>query len=84
MTLINMKRPQDIFVNPFLMLKNWLDTTTPLERGVYTQKLNQDLGKALSVAREIENAKGLIESYHVKANRQNFEVIKDEKPNNKQ
>ena len=59
------------------------DTTSPMDRGVYTEKLNQDLGKALSVAREIENAKGLIEQYHNKANRQNYEVLKDDDSSNK-
>ena len=54
-----------------------------MDRGVYTEKLNQDLGKALSVAREIENAKGLIEMAHAKANRQNFEVLKEDDSSNK-
>ena len=53
------------------------DTTTPADRGVYTDRLDKDLAKALNVAKEIENAKGLIESYHVNANRHNFESLDD-------
>ena len=51
------------------------DTTTPADRGVYTDRLDKDLAKALNVAKEIENAKGLIENYHMNANRHNYESL---------
>lgn len=57
------------------------DTTSPADRGVYTDRLDKDLSKALNVAKEIENAKGLIENYHTQANRQNFEVLKKDVQN---
>ena len=57
------------------------DTTSPADRGVYTDRLDKDLSKALNVAKEIENAKGLIENYHTQANRQNFEVLKEDVQN---
>ena len=53
------------------------DTTTPADRGVYTDRLDKDLAKALNVAKEIENAKGLIENYHMNANRHNYESLDD-------
>ena len=60
------------------------DTTYPADRGVYTERLDKDLSKALSVAKEIENAKTLVETYHTNANRQNYEVIKDDGVNGKE
>ena len=48
-----------------------------------TERLDKDLAKALNVAKEIEAAKDLIEAYHTKANRQNYEVLKDETDNSK-
>ena len=60
------------------------DTTSPADRGVYTERLDKDLSKALSVAKEIENAKTLVETYHTNANRQNYEVIKDDSVNDKE
>ena len=64
-------------------LINNFDTTSPADRGVYTERLDNDLAKALNVAKEIENAKGLIEDYHAKANRQNYEQLKDDSQNKK-
>ena len=49
------------------------------ERTVMTDKLDHDLSKALSFAKEIENAKELIEAYHASANARNFETIQNEK-----
>ena len=59
-------------------LLNSYDTLTIEEKGILTERLDKDLAKALNVAKEIEAAKDLIEAYHTKANRQNYEVIKDE------
>ena len=53
---------------------------TPEEKGVLYETLNRDLGKALNVAKEIEAAKNMSEQYHSQANRQNFEVIKEDTP----
>ena len=64
-------------------LLNSYDTLTPEERGILTERLDKDLAKALNVAKEIEAAKDLIEAYHTKANRQNYEVLKDETNNPK-
>ena len=69
--------------------KSLIDTKTLLtkydalsveEKNVMYTQLDKDLSKALNVAKEIENAKDLIEAYHNQANRQNFEEIKKEKP----
>ena len=65
------------------MLMQKYDELSVDEKAVMYERLNADLGKALNVAKEIESAKGLIEQYHAKANRQNYEVIKDEKTNKK-
>ena len=59
------------------------DTLSPADRDVLTAGLDKDLAKALNVAKEIEQAKGLIEAYHSQANRQNFEVLVDENGNAK-
>ena len=64
-------------------LLNSYDTLTPEERGILTERLDKDLAKALNVSKEIEAAKDLIEAYHTKANRQNYEVLKDETDNSK-
>ena len=64
-------------------LINSYDTLTAEERGILTERLDKDLAKALNVAKEIEAAKDLIEAYHTKANRQNYEVLKDETENTK-
>ena len=53
---------------------------SPEEKGVLYENLNRDLGKALNVAKEIEAAKNMSEQYHSQANRQNFEVVKEDKP----
>lgn len=53
---------------------------TPEQKGVLYENLNRDLGKALNVAKEIEAAKNMSEQYHSQANRQNFEVVKEDKP----
>lgn len=65
------------------LMKNY-DALTEGEKSVMYERLNADLGKALNVAKEIENAKGLIEQYHSKANKQNYEVLKEDKPNKKE
>lgn len=52
---------------------------TPEQKSVLYENLNRDLGKALNVAKEIEAAKNMSEQYHSQANRQNFEVIKEDK-----
>ena len=59
------------------------DTLSPADRDVLTAGLDKDLAKALNVAKEIEQAKGLIEAYHAQANRHNFEVLVDENSDNK-
>ena len=53
------------------------------EKSVVYERLNQELGKALNVAKEIEEAKSLSEKYHTQANKQNFEVLKDDNKNKK-
>lgn len=61
-----------------VLLNKW-ETITPEDKSVYTERLDHDLSKALSVAKEIETAKQLVDEYHNKANRQNYEVLKEEK-----
>ena len=53
------------------------------EKEVLYQQLDKDLSKALNVAKEIEAAKQLIDNYHLKANKQNYEVSVDENKANK-
>ena len=65
------------------LMKNY-DVLNEGEKSVMYERLNADLGKALNVSKEIENAKGLIEQYHSKANKQNYEVLKEDKPNKKE
>lgn len=60
-----------------VLIKRW-DSITIEEKSACTEKLNLDLSKALNVAREIENAKDLIDQYHYKANRKNYEKIVDD------
>ena len=60
------------------LLNNW-DTISPEDKGAYTDHLDKDLNKALSVAKEIETAKQLSEEYHAKANKQNYESISEDK-----
>ena len=57
-----------------LLIKNY-DITSKEERSVYIDRLDKDLAKALNVAKEIEHAKGLIENYHMNANRHNYESL---------
>ncbi len=64
------------------LVKKW-DTISIEDKSVFTDKLDKDLSKALNVAKEIENAKELIEQYHNKANRSNYEVLQEEKPDKK-
>ena len=59
------------------MLNKW-ENITPEEKSVYTERLDADLRKALSVAKEIQNAKQLVDEYHDKANCQNYEVLKED------
>ena len=56
---------------------------SPEEKGVLYEKLNSDLGKALNVAKEIEEAKTMSEQYHSQANRHNYESIEPEKKDKK-
>ena len=60
-----------------LLLKKW-DELSIDDKSAYTEQLNHDLSKALNVAKEIENAKSVSESYYQKANIRNFEVLEDE------
>ena len=64
------------------LLSKW-DEITPEDKSVYADRLDKDLSKALNVAREIEDAKDLIEKHHVEANRQNYEVLKDDEKDGK-
>ena len=64
-------------------LLNEYDHLTPEEKSVITDRLDKDLAKALNVAKEIENAKDLIEAYHATANKKNYETLKDDKPSKK-
>ena len=64
------------------LMKNY-DALSPAEKSVMYERLNADLGKALNVAKEIENAKGLIDQYHMSANRKNFETLDEGKKNKK-
>ena len=59
------------------LIKKW-DTISVEDKSAYIEKLNMDFNKALNVAREIENAKELVEQYHMKANRKNYETIVDD------
>lgn len=62
------------------LLAQW-ETVTPEDKSVFYERLDKDLSKALNVAKEIENAKELIEQYHNKANRRNYEVLEDDSSN---
>ena len=64
-------------------LMNNYDTLSEGDKSVMYERLNADLGKALNVAKEIENAKGLIDQYHKNANRKNFETLTEDKKENK-
>ena len=64
------------------LIKKW-QTITVEDKSVFIEKLNADLNKALSVAKEIETAKEISEQYHEKANRQNYEKVVEEKPSKK-
>ena len=65
-----------------VLMEKYNDLTLE-QKGVLYENLNRDLGKALNVAKEIEAAKNMSEQYHSQANRQNFEVVKEDKPKNK-
>lgn len=56
------------------------DSLSLEDKNVMYDRLDKDLAKALNVAREIENAKMLIEEYHNQANRKNYETIQEDKP----
>ena len=60
------------------LLKDY-DELSLEDKNVMYDRLDKDLSKALNVAKEIENAKDLIEEYHNKANRKNYETIQEEK-----
>ena len=60
------------------LIKKW-DNISIEDKSAFTEKLNLDLAKALNVAREIENAKELVDQYHMTANRKNYETIVDDK-----
>ena len=55
------------------LIKKWENISVE-DKSAFTEKLNLDLAKALNVAREIENAKELIEKYHMSANKKNYET----------
>ena len=63
------------------LLNNW-DKITPEDKGVYSDRLDKDLAKALNVAKEIENAKQLSEQYHNSANKKNYETLEDDSSKN--
>lgn len=65
-------------------LMNNYDTLSEGDKSVMYERLNADLGKALNVAKEIENAKGLIDQYHKNANRKNFETLAEDKKDKKE
>ncbi len=65
------------------VLMNNYDTLSEGDKSVMYERLNTDLGKALNVAKEIENAKGLIDQYHKNANRKNFETLTEDKKEKK-
>ncbi len=60
------------------LMKNY-DSLSNKEKSVMYECLDADLGKALRVAQEIENAKQLIEEHFVQANAQNYEVLPNDK-----
>ena len=60
------------------LLNKW-EHITPEDKSVYTERLDSDLSKALSVAKEIQTAKQLVDEYHDKANRRNYEVLDEDK-----
>ncbi len=60
------------------LIKNY-DSLSNEEKSVMYERLDADLGKALRVAQEIENAKQLIEEHFVQANAQNYEVLPNDK-----
>ena len=66
-------------LNDVKKLLNNYDKISLEDKNVMYETLDKDLAKALSVAKEIENAKALIENYHNQANKQNYEVLKKEK-----
>ena len=59
------------------LLEQW-DTVSAEDKSVFTDRLDKDLSKALNVAKEIENAKQLVEEYHDKANKHNYEKLEDD------
>lgn len=65
-----------------VLINSW-DTLSPSDKGVYIDQLDKDLGKALGVAKEIEDAKKVSDEYHVNANRSNYEVLTDDKDSKK-
>ena len=52
------------------------------DKGVFSDRLDKDLAKALNVAKEIENAKQLSEQYHAKANKKNYETVEEDSTKN--
>ncbi|MCR4879606.1 MAG: hypothetical protein K5906_01450 [Bacilli bacterium] len=59
------------------------DKLDDAEKGVIYEHLNKYLSKSLTVAKEIEAAKELIEQYHANANRNNYATVKKEKTDKK-
>ena len=60
-----------------VLLKDF-DNLSFEDRGVKTTQLDKDLSKALTNAKEIESAKGLVEQAHANANHKNYERLDDE------
>ena len=63
------------------LLDHW-DNISVEDKGVFSDRLDKDLAKALNVAKEIENAKQLSEQYHAKANKKNYETVEEDSTKN--
>ena len=63
------------------LLQHW-ENISPEDKGVFSDRLDKDLAKALNVAKEIENAKQLSEQYHNQANKKNYETVEDDSSKN--
>ena len=66
-------------LNDTKVLFNEWDTVNETDKSVYIERLDKDLYKALNVAKEIETARDLIDEYHFKANKKNFESLEEPK-----
>ena len=64
------------------LLTDW-DKVDETERSVYIDRLDKDLYKALNIAKEMETARELIDEYHFKANKKNYESVEEPKTKGK-